>query len=228
MTIDARRRRVKPPPAARPAFFFSYSRVPIPDDGDLSDPNAEQHQFFNDLKRAVNQLLPIPAGDPIGFLDVGQETGVKWSDELIRNLDNATVFVALLSARYVSLSEWCPMEWSYFARRKVTTKDGTRPQPNATAILPVNWSPVGGPLPAMIKAVQQFEPGTDAVLPRHRTLYLKEGVLGMQKFHEGQGAYNAVVWSLAREIQNRVNTLDVRPSGRRTADGLRRSFWPGA
>ena len=72
MTAGARRRRAKPPPAARPAFFFSYSRIPMPDGG-LPDPNAEQHQFFNDLIRAVNQLLPIPAGDPIGFLDIGLE-----------------------------------------------------------------------------------------------------------------------------------------------------------
>jgi hypothetical protein len=153
---------------------------------------------------------------------------VKWSAELLHNLDNATVFVALLSARYVNLSRWCPMEWSYFARRKVTTKAGAEVRPNDTAILPVNWSPVDGPLPPMISAVQHFEPNAEALLPRHRTLYLKEGVLGMQKYHEGQGAYNAVVWSLAREIQIRVNALDVRPSGKTDTRGLRRSFWPGA
>jgi hypothetical protein len=223
-----RQRRPKPPPVANPVFFLSYSRLSTRDAGDPADPIAEQRQFFYDLNRSVNQLLPIPAGDPIGFMDTGLEAGVRWSDELLRNLNSATVFVALISARYVNLSEWCPMEWDYFARRKVTTKAGVTPRPNATAILPVIWAPVDGPLPPTVADVQRFEPRPAAILPRHRTLYLEEGVLGMQKYHEGQGAYDAFIWSLAREIQIRANALEVKPSTRTTTDGLRRSFWTGA
>jgi hypothetical protein len=225
---NPRQRRPKAPPAAKPVFFLSYSRIPAGHAGDLSDPIAEQRQFFYDLTRAVNQLLPIPAGDPIGFMDTGLEAGVNWNAELLRNLDSATVFVALISARYVNLSKWCPMEWDYFARRKVTARAGAPPKHNATAILPVLWAPVDGPLPPRITDVQHFEPATAAFLPRHRTLYLEEGVLGMQKYHEGQGAYDAVVWSLARQIQIRVNSLEVRPSFKKSTTGLRRSFWTGA
>jgi len=225
---NPRQRRAKAPPAAKPVFFFSYSRVPAGGGGDLADPIAEQRQFFYDLNHAVNQLLPIPAGDPIGFMDTGLEAGVNWNAELLHNLNSASVFVALISARYVKLSRWCPMEWDYFARRKVATRAGTPPRPNATAILPVIWAPVDGPLPPVITAVQHFELRSAAVLPQHRTLYLAEGVLGMQKYHEGHGAYDAVVWALAREIQIKANALEVRPSPKKTTTGLRRSFWTGA
>lgn len=222
-----RRRRAAPPPAG-PAFFFSYSRVPARAGGDPTDPIAEQREFFDDLNHAVNQLLPIPAGDPIGFMDTELEAGVKWSDELLRNLSSATVFVALISARYVNLSKWCPMEWDYFARRAVTEKASRKRRPNGTTILPVIWAPVDGPNPPIVDEIQLFMPRLTAVLPRHRTLYLEEGVLGMRKYHEGQGAYDAFVWSLARDIQTKVNTFDVRPSAKRTTDGLRRSFGAGA
>ncbi|MEV6348786.1 toll/interleukin-1 receptor domain-containing protein [Actinoplanes sp. NPDC051851] len=218
-------RRALPPP---PVFFVSYARPPGRPPGEggrLTDPMTDHRDFFADLKSCVNQLLPIPAGHPVGFMDTGLEAGARWTDELLLNLAGCRVFIALLSARYVQLSAWCPMEWDYFARRSVRSKPNTLARPNATAIIPVLWAPVAAPMPPMVARIQRFTPPL-VVDPQHRLMYESEGVLGMQQLD--RSAYTALVWTLAREVQNVWANLEVQPSARRTTTGLIRSFPAGA
>jgi hypothetical protein len=211
-------------PPAEPVFFFSYARparLPTNAGGIETDSAKEVNRFFADLTNKVNQLVPVPAGADVGFMDRKLEAGVEWHDELFRNLSGCRVFVALLSAQYVGISKWCPMEWDYFCRREVRARDGASNRPNATAVIPVLWAPVMSRMPSTVRRVQQFSPPVE----RLRPLYESEGVLGMQSLDES--AYTAVVWTLAREIQNRWASLDVRASTRRTTRGLRRSFQDG-
>ena len=221
--MTARQRAVDAP--AEPVFFFSYARPTrlAPTAGGLeTDPAKEVTRFFADLTNNVNQLVPVPAGADVGFIDRKLEAGVDWHDELIRNLSGCRVFVALLSAQYVGVSKWCPMEWDYFARRDVRPAPGSPVSPHTTAIIPVLWAPVMSRMPSTVRKVQLFSPSLESVRP----LYESEGVLGMQSLDEI--AYRAFVWMLAREIQNRWAHLEVTPSTRRTTRGLRRSFREGA
>ena len=216
------RQRSEPP--AEPVFFFSYARpAPLPANaaGLETDPAREVNRFFADLTTKVNQLVPVLAGADVGFMDRKLESGVEWHDELFRNLSGCRVFVALLSAQYVGVSKWCPMEWDYFSRREARARDTAPPRPHATAVIPVLWAPVMSRMPSTVRKVQQFSPAVE----RLRPLYESEGVLGMQSLDES--AYTALVWTLAREIQNRWAHLDVKPSTRRTTRGLRRSFLDG-
>lgn len=213
------RRRAEGP--VGPIFFFSYARparLPANAGGIDNDPAKEVNRFFTDLTNNVNQLVPVPAGADVGFMDRKIEAGVEWHDELFRNLGVARVFVALLSAQYLEISKWCPMEWDYFCRRQVRLREGAPPRPNATAVIPVLWAPVVSRMPSTVQRVQQFSPSKESLRP----LYESEGALGMQSLDES--AYKAFVWLLAREIQNRWAHLDVKPSTRRATLGLRQSF----
>ncbi|GLY04364.1 MULTISPECIES: TIR-like protein FxsC [Actinoplanes] len=209
---------------AEPVFFFSYARpARLPASTGLeADPAKEVNRFFADLTNKVNQLVPVPAGGDVGFMDRRLESGVDWHDELFRNLSGCRVFVALLSAQYVGVSRWCVMEWDYFSRREVRSRPGSPSRPHATAIIPVLWAPVMSRMPSTVRRVQQFSPSVE----RLRPMYESEGVLGMQSLDES--AYAALVWILAREIQNRWAHLEVAPSARRTTRGLLRSFQDGA
>lgn len=207
-----------------PAFFLSYARAKPAAAGERGDPNSGVTKLFTDLNDRVRQLLPLQAGDDAGWMDFTMEAGDRWSDELLRNLGKARVFVALLSAPYLRRSEWCAMEWDYFDRRTVRPRPGAARGPKATAIIPVLWTPVDGPMPRMVSEVQRFGP-PPVVTPEHAQLYESEGVLGMS--YVDPGAYLAVVWSIARQIQKTCAALEVLPPGSISTQGLRRKFTDG-
>ncbi|MEV6348790.1 toll/interleukin-1 receptor domain-containing protein [Actinoplanes sp. NPDC051851] len=216
------------PPIAEPVFFLSYARattLPLRTGGGRIDPAGEQRAFYLDLVTRVNQLVPRSAGAEVGFMDQDIEAGTRWSEELLRNLRGCRVFVAMLSPHYLARSQWCPMEWDFFARREVRGAKGSTAQPNATAIVPILWAPVVTSMPASVREAQRFTPPLVS-LPEHKRLYESEGVLGLQ--HLDQGAYTTFVWNLARQIQTMEADVDVLPSTRRTVRGLRRTFGDGA
>ncbi|GIG88537.1 TIR-like protein FxsC [Plantactinospora endophytica] len=211
-------------PQSGPAFFLSYARAKAPSPrsgGGLTDPNSGVRQLYADLSDRVRQMLPLRAGEEAGFMDIRMEAGHLWSDELLRNLGRARAFVALLSPPYLERSEWCPMEWDFFARRTVSQHPGSARGPFATAIIPVLWTPIDEPGPSTVSKVQRFTPSP--VVPReHIQLYESEGILGMSDVNPG--AYRAVVWALARQIQDTCAALRVSPTTDTSTADLRRSF----
>jgi hypothetical protein len=211
-------------PPVQPAFFLSYARATPPSAraaGDLDDPNAGVKELYADLNRRVRHLLPLRAGEEAGFMDDRMETGQLWNEELLRNVGTARVFVALLSPPYLERSEWCPMEWDLFTRRKVSPRPGKPPRANATAVIPILWTPIKDEIPPIVDQVQRFIP-TPVLTSQHIQLYKSEGVLGMSDVD--RAAYRAIVWAIAREIQEIDAALRVAPSYEAGTNHLRRSF----
>lgn len=213
-----------PDTAVQPAFFLSYARATPPSAraaGDLDDPNAGVKELYADLNRRVRHLLPLRAGEEAGFMDDRMETGTLWNDELLRNVATARVFVALLSPPYLARSEWCPMEWDLFTRRRVSPRPGQPPRANATAVIPVLWTPIKDEIPPIVSKIQRFTP-SPVLTSQHIQLYKSEGVLGMSDVD--RVAYRAIVWAIAREIQEVDAALRVAPLLDTGIDPLRRSF----
>jgi TIR domain len=210
-----------------PAFFLSYARAKASsprEAGGLGDPNRGVKQLYADLNERVRQMLPLRAGEEAGWMDGRLEAGDLWSGELLRNLGKARAFVALLSPPYLQRSEWCAMEWDYFGRRDVRPQNGAARGSPPTAIIPVLWTPLDGTLPSMVAKVQRFMP-SPVVTPEHIQLYESEGVLGMSDVNPV--AYRAVVWALARQIQETCAALEVAPTVSTSTARLRRSFADG-
>lgn len=67
--------------------------------------------------------------------------GERWSGDLRWAVGNCSVFVALLSDRYLHGSTWCAMEWDLFSRREMRARSGPRAEAES-AILPILWTPV--------------------------------------------------------------------------------------
>jgi hypothetical protein len=207
-----------------PAFFLSYARArsqPRPV-GRQSDVNERPRRLFDDLVDRVAQLLPLPAGHDVGFMDRSLEAGTRWSDVVLHNVATCHVFVALLSDRYLHESKWCSMEWDLFARRPVKRLQ-TSGRDSGTAILPIVWAPTTRPTPARVSAIERFIPHD--LSEEHRVLYQRQGVLGLCDLDEQ--AYRAVVWMIARQIQIIYSSFEVEPVQRPTTAGLRRSFQKG-
>ena len=203
-----------------PVFFLSYARPKRSKTREIILPDATERFaiLYRDLTSNVVDLVASRTGLDPGFMDTELEGGFRWRKELLTNLGTCQVFVPLLTTSYVRTSPWCAMEWDLYTRRKARTADG-KPidQP---PILPVFWAPVPPPLPTEIAEVQRFvAPG----LPdRIRELYRAEGIVGLYRID--RGAYDAVVWSLAREISRLYHSYVVEPLHLGDTRGLRRQF----
>jgi len=200
-----------------PAFFLSYARAPI------ADANDFVKQFFRDLRGDISHLLALKPGDLSGFMDRNLEAGTQWEPELLKMAGTCRVFVALLSEPYLFRSKWCAMEWDLFSKRTVAQrKAAVGGSDFSRAVLPVIWAPITSPIPFRVNRVQWFVPD----LPEPMTnLYHNDGVLGAMKID--QGAYRAITWKLALEIQKAIATYEVTPIHLLNSDGLRRSFRGG-
>jgi TIR domain len=187
-----------------PLFFLSYARAK----GPQPDPNGQVVKLFNDLSGNVAELVSRMAGAEPGFMDRSMQGGGRWSDEVLQAVGGCQVFVALLSAPYMS-SEWCGMEWYAFSQR-VVTKLRKSASSHQTCIIPVAWAPVPDErVPDCVLAVQRFLP---AGLPNAGTawLYENEGVLGLLKLSL-DASYQAVVWRLAQRIAEICYSHKVEP-----------------
>lgn len=193
------------PDSADPLFFLSYAHSPN------SRPVAK---FFDDLSETIADLVDLRAGADPGFMDRSIQSGGRWTGALLRAVGTCQVFVALLSAPYLT-SQWCSMEWYAFAQRKIVIKPGG--SDDQTAIIPVIWAPwpTGMTVPGAVGAVQQFTP--DGLPdPKIAKLYRSEGVLGLTKV--AKDAYEPVVWRLARQVVNIAYNHEVEPCVLRQSD----------
>jgi hypothetical protein len=160
-----------------------------------------------------------------GFIDQSMKPGVEWEAELFHALENASVFVALLSANYVN-SSWCGKEWDAFSRRRPQRVDG-KISNNQTTILPVLWAPFAQNLvPPVVQVVQRFAPSLqveDELRPTYQA-YLKNGIYGLLSTARYKEHYDAVVWHLALSISNLFHNFRVPPGDPLSADQLRNVF----
>jgi hypothetical protein len=202
-----------------PVFFLSYARPKRTKarETPLSEPIEKFSVLYRDLTSNVTDLVASHTGQDPGFMDTELEGGTRWRQELLTNLGTCQVFVPLLTASYIRTSAWCAMEWDLYTRRKARAPDG---RPLDAPVLPVFWAPITSPLPPEIAEVQLF---TAPGLPeRVRELYRAEGIVGLYRVE--RGAYDAVVWSLAKEISRLYHSSIVEPLHLGDTRGLRRQF----
>jgi hypothetical protein len=192
-------------------FFLSYAHA----DGNTSNPGVARlsdqmaEQFYYDLTQDVAQLISLPTGSDIGFMDVaGLRGGMDWTPELMLALGTCQVLVALVSAPYLS-SRWCGMEWDAFSRRRIDQLPGAKPSPNQRCIIPVWWAPVRGALPSPIRQDMIFSPPRSRPLPDLPELYRRHGIFGLVRQGE-RDCYSAIVWHLARLIEDLYSCQHVR------------------
>lgn len=208
-----------------PVFFLSYARARNLEvrHGGPHDPNRFVATLFDDLTEHVDQLVGSPPGIDPGFMDRNQESGVEWVPEVLTAASSCQVFVPLISLGYLQ-SEWCAMEWDAFTRRPVRHRRQPGSPRTNTAVVPVVWTPLrADSLPAMVRALQFFEPHQSAD-PGIAQRYLADGVYGLRAGGDS-AAYQAVTWRLARRIADvfqeyRVVVPETAPKPAQ----LRRSF----
>ncbi|WP_327010399.1 TIR-like protein FxsC [Dactylosporangium sp. NBC_01737] len=205
-----------------PVFFVSHARP-----GRLSSAGPPQERyrhvkrFFDDLTANVNELIGSSPGQVTGFIDVAEDGGVRWREQVLHAAGTCQVLVCLLSTDYLFRSEWCPREWSAFASRRVVRRDTRRPD-GETAIVPVLWAPFLRPLPPVVAEVNRFTP-TGLPDSSYNAMYQEYGILGLLRTGQ-DGVYDAVVWKLAMHIQRIHHFYEVEASVLSSVDGLRTTF----
>ncbi|HTZ29730.1 MAG TPA: TIR-like protein FxsC [Streptosporangiaceae bacterium] len=191
-----------------PVFFLSYAHPGRSRRNSPREATRRVRTFFQDLQENVGQLVARPAGADPGYMDTSVPTGGRWTDELLNALGTCQVFVALLSAPYLS-SPWCGREWHAFAQRTVVPLSAANSE-HPTGIFPVLWAPVrSSQVPPQIREVQRFSP---ADLPETDICeqYEANGVFGLKKIRDSL-AYDAVVWRLAQNIEEFLSSNRVEP-----------------
>ena len=207
-----------------PLFFLSYARSKDADTDLLprAPRNSDVVTFFSDVLEIVRQLHAHLPGDRLGFMDLNVETGRIWESQLLHAVGTCQVFVALLSPPYLMGSEWCAMEWDLFSQRPIETVEGQTRAVDASAILPVIWTPIPD-APRIVTDVQWFVPS--GLPSQFVARYEEEGVLGLLNAYPD--AYKPVVWKIARKIEQISRSYRPRPAVRRDTSDLRRSFQKG-
>ena len=99
-------------------LFLSYKRA-----GDV--PDWVTNHLCPLLENALTDLRPTP---PRIFLDIRQEIGVRWPDNLARVLQRSRYMVAVWSVPYFQ-SAWCMAEWKTMLRRERLVGLGTKDNP---------------------------------------------------------------------------------------------------
>lgn len=203
---------------AAPVFFLSYWRPDPPDSGAGPPPDRFVRRLFDDLAEDVDALIGSLPGRPPGYLD--EPGGPGRRRRLLRAAGTCEVFVALLSAPYLTRSGGCAREWDLFSRRRVTRREPAAGVAGGPLVA-VLWAPRPGPLPPRVGAVEPFVP---ARLPEGvRAGYRADGLLGLLRTGK-ETEYQAVVWRLAQHVVRIRTACRVEPLHRDTEDGLRSSF----
>lgn len=194
------------PPSGGPLFFFSHA----PSSGIRGARRGDAERFFRDLSENVSNLVSLPARRDPGFIDSELEGGIHWWPQLAEALGTCQVFIALLSARYLS-SEWCGKEWDGFAQRVVRERGfSDHHTVGMTCIIPVMWAPFPrNRVPHAVAGIQWFSP-LDLSDEATADLYHEEGILGLLQSGRDQ-AYQAVAWQLAKRIAEIQERYEVVP-----------------
>ncbi|GAA2597256.1 hypothetical protein GCM10010435_90680 [Winogradskya consettensis] len=208
-----------------PVFFLSYARpdraraVSAP-----REPNRYVMRFFDELTANVNELVGSPAGQDPGYLDLGHGGGEHWQKAVLHGAGTCQVLVCLLSRPYLFQSNWCPLEWDVFARRKVLPRAAAAPGIES-AIVPVLWTPFHEMLPGVTADVNIFRP-TGLPDEDYTARYLTDGLFGLLRTGQTE-IYEAIVWKLAMHIQRIHSLYWVEPGVPEGIAGLRQSFSEG-
>lgn len=203
------------PDQSKHLFFVSHA---------TARDNTPFEAFFRDLSYDVEQLMPRWRAD-MGFIDRGMQPGVDWEREILRSVGTCQVFVALLSAPFIS-SDYCGKEFDAFSRRRTWRRSDATLMEEPKCILPVIWAPMKHE-PAAVSRFQRFSPESHKD-PELAQLYQQEGVFGLLQMEGADGAqYHNIVWRIARKIQWLVEEYWVERRVPRDVATLRNVFDEG-
>lgn len=180
-------------------FFVSYARARdgSGDPGVAHFPDRVTQQFFSDLAVNVGQLISLPTGADVGYIDVRMPPGTNWVYELLDAAGTCQVLIALLSAPYLS-SEWCGREWCAFSRRTRESRPAAAARPRLGHIIPVIWAPLphAWPPPVGTEMIFSPDPYPEPELPAE---YWANGIFGLVRMNR-KDSYQIIVWQLAMLI----------------------------
>ena len=197
---------LKDPRAGLPLFYFSHA----PAGGLARAGRADVDQFFADLSANVSTLIWHAPSSGTGFIDRESQDGAGWWSRRAAALETCQVFIALLSARYLS-NEWCGKEWHAFSQRSVRERGFSEHRTaGMSCIIPVMWAPFSrSRLPRAVAGIQWYQP-RDLLDQATSDLYHENGILGLMQADPDQ-AYKAVTWQLAQHIAEIQEGYEVEP-----------------
>jgi hypothetical protein len=185
----------------RTPFFVSYRRADARNGDGAAAPDEVVQQFHHKLSDDVGQLIALPRGHDIGFLDTDRMPGgTIWHPELLRALGSCQVLVALMSVPYLK-SEWCGKEWNAFAsRRRILQRSA---EPNKSNIVPIRWAPIPDniKIPAAVTGhTNIFSPKKTGRNPDLSGQYNANGLYHLLEAGENDSAHE-IIWQIAMLIQ---------------------------
>lgn len=206
-------------------FFLSYARARegSAHPGTARSPDLIAERLYDDLRENLGQLIALPTGADIGFIDRGMWGGTNWPSELAHEMGTCQVLVALVSAPYLS-SEWCGREWYAFTNRVTRPLPGGQASGHQGCVIPVRWAPVEfGSTP--VSEDMFFSPDS-APEPDLPELYRQNGVFGILRMGL-EDHYQIIAWQLSMLIAKVYHSLYLEPRNFRPED-LKSAFEPGA
>jgi hypothetical protein len=207
-------------------FFLSYARA---DDGSAHpgtarSPDQMAERLFDDLRENLGQLIALPTGADIGFIDKRIRGGTNWPPDLAREVGTCRVLVALVSAPYLS-SEWCGKEWYAFTQRATRRLPGKQVSDHQGCLIPVRWAPVEFGLPSVVADDMFFTPDSTPE-PDLPELYRQNGIFGLLRMGL-EDYYQILAWQLSMLISRVYHSLYLEPENFAPED-LRNAFEAGA
>jgi transcriptional regulator with XRE-family HTH domain len=179
-----------------PIFYLGYGHARHPQAAGLGPSSNMVQRLRNDLAEHVGELLGLPYGQTVGFLDLDARLGDPWNEQIRHAIGTCHVYVPLISPRYLA-SPWCRFEWDAFASRIVRSTTAV-PTVAQSAIIPVSWTAVDRTtLPPAIQRIQSFTP--NPAPPGVVDAYLSDGLYGIMQLRM-EREYEVVVWRLAQRI----------------------------
>jgi transcriptional regulator with XRE-family HTH domain len=201
-----------------PIFYLGYAHARRPDAAGPGPSSALVQQLRDDVAEHVGELLALPYGQTVGFLDLRPRAGESWNEQIRHAIGTCHVYVPLISPRYLA-SPWSRYEWDAFAARAV--KSTTVAQ---SAIIPVSWTAVDRTtLPPAIRRIQSFTP--NPAPPGVVDAYLSDGLYGIMQMRLDR-EYEVIVWRLAQRIVDIAAHYDVEQSIPDDTADLGPSFLP--
>jgi len=176
-------------------FFFSYARGSY---------DSYLKKFFDELSDRVRQLVGLPRGAQVGFLDQQDlELGEAWGPALTQALQRTRVMVSVYSPAYFN-SEYCGREWEFFRRRaeryaELARARGAQEAAPPPVIKPVIWLPLrpGNNPPDPVSELQYFSGDPEA--PHNKA--------GLQEMRRLRGNYRKEYTEFINQLADEI--LDV-------------------
>jgi TIR domain len=120
-------------------FFFSYAGA---DRCEADSGTSDIDSLYEDLCRTVGKLLPeYPAGQIGFFHETCLPAGRPWETNLVSQVLNSKVFVAVVSENYIDASSDCGREFQLFLERWEQIKNNPDTS-DYDFLVPVRWDEV--------------------------------------------------------------------------------------